>query len=273
MIIHLFKREKTHLMKRCMLANANPVNFQRQFSPCEKASGFLSPLISSLYKSKQFLKTSLLILVVACFQFNAFSQHAGEQEAAFRKVLTERSAKIVNTLSLDTDKYQKVLTTLVDQYLAVNAIHDEAKKTIEGIKISGFPKEEADPLIKKQEAERTAKLAKLHSAFISNLKVDLADTQIEQVKDGMTYGVLAVTWKAYQDMLPNLTAEQKEKMHGWLVEARELAMDEGSSEKKHAIFGKYKGRINNYLSAAGYDIKKESNDWQARLKEQNKKTN
>ena len=42
----------------------------------------------------------------------------------------------------------------------------------------------------------------------------------------MTYRVLPITWKAYQDMLPNLTAEQKEKMYGWLVEARELAMDE-----------------------------------------------
>ena len=34
--------------------------------------------------------------------------------------------------------------------------------------------------------------------------------------------------------------------------------------KKHAWFGKYKGRINNYLSAAGYDLKKEGEDWQKR---------
>ena len=32
-------------------------------------------------------------------------------------------------------------------------------------------------------------------------------------------------------------------------------MDAGTSEEKHAIFGKYKGRINNYLSKAGYDMK------------------
>jgi hypothetical protein len=54
-------------------------------------------------------------------------------------------------------------------------------------------------------------------------------------------------------------------MYGWLVEARELAMDEGSSEKKHAVFGKYKGRINNYLSAEGYDMKKEGEDWGKRI--------
>ena len=49
-------------------------------------------------------------------------------------------------------------------------------------------------------------------------------------------------------------------------------MDEGSSEKKHGVFGKYKGKINNYLSAAGYDMKKESKAWQERIKAQ-KKTN
>lgn len=83
----------------------------------------------------------------------------------------------------------------------------------------------------------------------------------------MTYGVLPVTWAAYQDMLPQLTTEQKAQIYSWLKEARELAMDEGSSEKKHAVFGKYKGRINNYLSAAGYDMKKEGEEWQKRIRE------
>jgi thiol-disulfide isomerase/thioredoxin len=67
------------------------------------------------------------------------------------------------------------------------------------------------------------------------------------------------------DMLQNLTQQQKDQMYAWLVEARELAMDEGSSDAKHAVFGKYKGRINNYLSAAGYDMKKEGEEWQKRI--------
>jgi len=81
----------------------------------------------------------------------------------------------------------------------------------------------------------------------------------------MTYSVLPVTWKAYLEMLLHLTQEQKDKMYAWLVEARELAMDEGSSDAKHAVFGKYKGRINNYLSAQGYDMKKEGEDWAKRV--------
>ena len=106
----------------------------------------------------------------------------------------------------------------------------------------------------------------LHSSFIAHIKENLSEEQIELVKDGMTYRIFPITYAAYQDMILTLTAEQKTKIYGWLKEARELAMDEGSSDKKHAVFGKYKGRINNYLSAAGYDMKKEGEEWQKRLK-------
>jgi hypothetical protein len=72
-------------------------------------------------------------------------------------------------------------------------------------------------------------------------------------------------------MIPTLTNEQKAQIMTWLVEAREYAMDAETSEKKHGWFGKYKGRINNYLSAAGYDLKKEGDAWQKRLKEKEEK--
>jgi len=67
-------------------------------------------------------------------------------------------------------------------------------------------------------------------------------------------------------MIPGLTELQKKQIKVWLVEAREHAMDAGTSEEKHQWFGKYKGRINNYLSAAGYDMKKEGVEWQKRIK-------
>jgi hypothetical protein len=88
------------------------------------------------------------------------------------------------------------------------------------------------------------------------------------VKDGMTYNVLNVTMTAYNSMMPNLTEPQKTQILAWLTEAREHAMDAESSEKKHGWFGKYKGRINNYLSAQGIDMKKEEAAWMARLKEE-----
>jgi hypothetical protein len=65
-------------------------------------------------------------------------------------------------------------------------------------------------------------------------------------------------------MIPSLKKEEKEQIMVWLVEAREKAMDAESSEKKHWWFGKYKGRINNYLSAQGYNITEEREAWEKR---------
>jgi hypothetical protein len=87
------------------------------------------------------------------------------------------------------------------------------------------------------------------------------------VKDGMTYGVVAVTYQRYLELFPKLKDEQKREILANLIEAREHAMDAGSSEEKHAIFGKYKGRINNYLSAAGYDLKQAEKDLAEKQKE------
>jgi Protein of unknown function (DUF3826) len=67
-------------------------------------------------------------------------------------------------------------------------------------------------------------------------------------------------------MLPNISEVQRTQIVTYLTEAREYAVDAESSDKKHAWFGKYKGRINNYLSAAGIDMKKAGQEWEERIK-------
>ena len=103
--------------------------------------------------------------------------------------------------------------------------------------------------------EADAKIVALHRRFVARLAVELAPDQVGRVKDGLTYGVVPITYAAYRKLLPDLTDEQAREVLANLLEAREYAMDAGSSEEKHAWFGKYKGRINNYLSRAGYDLK------------------
>jgi hypothetical protein len=159
----------------------------------------------------------------------------------------------------------------MEQYFRLNSIHDDSKAAVAAIKKQALPKEETDKAVKDEEDKKMLQLARLHADFIAYLKEQLTSDQIEKVKDGMTYRVFPVTYTAYEDMIPGLTAEQKGKIYAWLKEARELAMDEGSSENKHKVFGKYKGRINNYLSAEGYDMKQEEAAWQKRIKERNEK--
>jgi len=55
--------------------------------------------------------------------------------------------------------------------------------------------------------------------------------------------------------VPDMTEEEKAHVLALLKEARELAIDGGSAEEKTAIFGKYKGKINNYLAAQGHNQK------------------
>ena len=106
-----------------------------------------------------------------------------------------------------------------------------------------------------------------HFAFPAALSLYLNQKQIDAVKDGLTFGVLMVTYNATLDMIPTLKVEEKKQIYAWLVEAREYAIDAESSNKKHEVFGKYKGRINNYLSARGYNLTLERENWYKRIEE------
>jgi Spy/CpxP family protein refolding chaperone len=136
---------------------------------------------------------------------------------------------------------------------------------IKAIKEQYQDKAEREAALAKQNAKVEEQTGKLHKEYLNKLAKHLTPQQIEGVKDGMTYGVLPLTYKAYQEQILTLTEDQKKQILVWLTEAREKAMDAESSDKKHAMFGKYKGKINNYLSAAGYDLKKEGIEWQKRI--------
>ena len=226
--------------------------------------GYFLPLLHTA--SSKNLITCFIILFSA---FIAGAQTDNDPIAiGFRKILHDRSVKIVNTLEIaDSGNHNKMVELLTEQYFNLNKIHDKSKETTAVIKSLQLSDEEKSSRIKKEGEEKAFQLSKLHKGFIAQLQRNLTEEQIEKIKDGMTYRVMPVTYTAYYEMIPALTPEQKRKICDWLKEARELAMDEGSSEDKHKVFGKFKGKINNYLSAEGYDMKKEERAWQQRIKE------
>lgn len=192
----------------------------------------------------------------------------GNEKAAYIKMISERADKIAAVLLIkDAAKQQKVSNIIRDQYSNLNDIYAERDASLKVIKEAHAANKTALEAAKAKEATKTeAKLAKLHKKYLSRLSAQLSAEQVDQVKNGMTYGVLPITYKAYQEQILTLNDEQKKQILTWLTEAREHAMDAESSDKKHAWFGKYKGRINNYLSAAGYDLKKEGKEWELRRK-------
>ncbi len=188
-----------------------------------------------------------------------------EEEAAYTKVLTERSRKIVDVLHLsDAAKAEAVTNILVEQYKNIGKVYDLKEAEEKLLKKANLSEDATELKQRMIKLVAQRELEKLHRAFIGKLQARLTPDQVGQVKDGMTYGVLEVTYKGYVDMIPSLTEQQKTYIMANLIEAREYAMDGGSSREKHWWFGKYKGRINNYLSKEGYNLDLERKNWKKR---------
>lgn len=217
---------------------------------------------------KSIKNTSVLMLLLVFFTSIA-QQHLDPE---YIKVTNERAAKIVEKLGLNNPEKEKAVTDIVaQQFRDLSAIQDPRDAEIKKIKEdAALSKEKQNEKIDKLKATADKSIEKLHKSYLKKLGKQLSEDKITEVKDGMTYGVLPITVAGYNDMLPNLTAAQKEYIYKALVEAREHAMDGGSSKEKHGWFGKYKGRINNYLSKEGYDLNKESADWHKRIEEREK---
>jgi len=178
---------------------------------------------------------------------------AGRDTAYVRSILG-RAAKVTDRLGITyTPDGQEVRNIVANRYFELNDIYAERDS------VKRLDKRLA-------QAQCDSRLYRSHFAFDANLGRYLDEREIETVKDVMTFGVVKVTYDAHCDMIPSLRADEKQQILLWLKEARELAIDAESSKKKHEVFGKYKGRINNYLTRRGYDLAKERAAWYERVK-------
>ncbi|MBR1547584.1 MAG: DUF3826 domain-containing protein [Prevotella sp.] len=192
-------------------------------------------------------------------------------DAKYVENILGRSQKIVDGLNIsDAAKAESVRNIIANRYFLLNQIHDACNQTKQWAK-SNLQDSERQHVMDDAERKRDAELYKHHFELQSALAAYLTDEQIDAVKDGMTFGRLKRDYGAQLDMIPSLTDEEKQQVLTWLREAREFAMDAGDSKQKHAWFDKYRGRTNNWLSARGYDLKKEREAWQKRIEEAKKK--
>ncbi len=214
-------------------------------------------------------------LTILLFSFSLSSLFAVDLktegvDSAYLKTVVGRAQKIVDQLGLTNSKQAlDVRNIIANRYILLNSIHETYDDAMKKAKeLSGDEKKTAQ----QQAADaRDAMLYKHHFELESDLSNYLTSDQIEAVKDGLTYGVVKVTYDAQTDMIPTLTEEEKTQIMAWLKEAREFAMDAGNSKDKHNWFGKYKGRINNWLSQRGYDLTLEREKWYKRIEERKQK--
>ena len=202
------------------------------------------------------MKKVLFATILSLLSITALAQVAlktEEQDPQYVETIKGRAQKIVDGLNLgNANKEENVRNIIANRYFLLNDIHAKYDK-------------------KTQEDALYAELYKHHFELVSALSLYLNEEQIDAVKDGMTYGRLKRDYNAQLEMIPTLTDEEKAQILVWLREAREYAMDAADSKGKHFWFDKYRGRTNNWLSARGYDLKKEREAWQKRIDEQKAK--
>lgn len=214
-------------------------------------------------------KIVLMSLLFLCgwISAGAVDLNKENRDPKYVESIVNRSQKIVDKLGLtDAKVAEDVCNVIANRYFELNDIYEIRDAKVKAVKESGLTGDAKNEALKAAENEKDAALYRYHFAFPASLSLFLNEEQIEAVKDGMTYGVVKVTYEATLDMIPSLKEEEKVQIYAWLVEAREFAMDAENSNKKHAAFGKYKGRINNYLAKRGYNLTKEREEWAKRVK-------
>ncbi len=212
-----------------------------------------------------------MLLIIVFVNFAACAQPKGEVVDEYTKVITGRADKIVSSMTFDSEDIKiKVRDIIVDHYRFLNDAEEARDADVAKIREEyAENKELRNAKIDLRKLGQETKIRDHHFAFYAQLKQIIPEKQIDEVKDGLTYNVLNVTYVAFCEMIPSLTDEEKEQISIWLVEAREHAIDGGSSKEKHGWFGKYKGKINNYLSKRGYNLTEEREKWNERVKAKN----
>lgn len=212
-----------------------------------------------------FLTIFVTLITLSATNAQTIKLNSDGRNKDYVNTILERSKKVTNALNITgTEKGTQVLNIVANRYFELNDIYEERdslKKAASSL--TGDAKKQAQAFA---ESQKDSKLYRSHFAFDADLSLFLDEAGIETVKDVMTYNVVKVTYDAQCDMIPTLKEEEKAQILAWLKEAREFAIDAESSRKKHEAFGKYKGRINNYLSKRGYDLTKEREEWAKRVK-------
>ena len=214
---------------------------------------------------KKYIIIAAALLSLGSMTAGAVDLDSIGRDAKYVETIMQRSTKVTDALKITgTARGKEVLNIVANRYFKLNDIYTErdSKKAVAKT-LTGNEKKQK---MEYAEMLKDQKLYKSHFGFIADLSVYLSEKEVETVKDVLTYNVVNVTYKAQCDMIPSLKLEEKVQILAWLKEAREYAMDAESSKKKHEAFGKYKGRINNWLSKRGYNLTKEREEWAKRVK-------
>lgn len=176
----------------------------------------------------------------------ALPEPVAAEDPAFEPVAERRTDGIMNQLDLDGEQAPRV-RRLVRNFMV------DTKNINEGSKVPDDRKQ-----ARLEEARST-----LFAGFDSE---ELSDEQRLAIKNGLSANHYKINYDAFLNLVPDLSEEQKKYIHEQLAEVCDEAILLNSGEAKGELFVNRRGRINNYLSDQGYDLKELSKERNARLR-------
>lgn len=176
----------------------------------------------------------------------------------YRETIRKRATAAVAGAKVEGTKADAAVKVVEAHYTGVNDAHFDRDEAVKAAA--------SDTEVSAARERAAMAVGKVHKTFTDDLAALLTAEQCDAVKDAMTYGVRTNTCRVYCEMLPKLTDEEKQTIRDFLLAGREEALVAGGADEKHEKFRIAKGKIANYLSKRGYDLKAAEKEWAAKKK-------
>ena len=132
-----------------------------------------------------------LCLVVLIPTAKAVDLDSKNRDPKYVENIVGRSKKIVDKLELkNTAVAQNVLNIVANRYFELNDIFSKRDTAVNRMKRSALKGEAKNIALNYAQMEKEAALYRSHFAFPADLSLYLNESQVEAVKDGITFGVV-----------------------------------------------------------------------------------
>jgi len=181
---------------------------------------------------------------------------AGAIDDAMRKKIDQKAAKIVESLKLtDAGKAAKVKAIASDWLVAMmtwhkghdaelNRLWAEWNKARSVVPKDEFPGE----VIAHQIDAVYASLKPAYEDYMNRLSAELTAGQVDAIKESWSRNPgMTRTYNAYLEIVPDLTAKDKEVIKARLLMAREAAMLTDADKEIVAIYKRHKVKVEQYV--------------------------
>lgn len=205
-------------------------------------------------------KNNLCLLLLLYIGFAGYAQQ--HEVTDYIADINERAINVVSKLEVSKSDRKELETIVRKQYVNIEKIEAKRDFQLEKLKQSITDNDQQKIKSEKVWVNYKASISKLHDAYLKKLSKKLNASQINQIKDAMTYQVMPKTYPNFIDMFQNLTEDQKKMIYEHLLEARENAMNVGTHKWQFQWFAKYRGKINNILASQGIELHHTSKAWE-----------